>query len=204
MKTQVKELLQEYLKRVLVEKPDDPIDFLIGEIKKKPFTPPPAAEDIDTRSEEQKSKSLDLRREETKMDLLKDIFDRFDPKGTGQIARAKVLVAFKTESSLLLSTFPKHVFELPRALEHMDCGNKEGLLSWQAFSEGCLECLASKMLSTSVVCTSWLYQNREHSPHLSLCAHVLSAQQNPAARLSRIQGWSTLRSHTRNPRMPFG
>jgi len=142
VKTQVKELLEEYLKRVLVEKPEDPIDFLLDQIKTNQFTPPLPEEDVDMRSEEEKAKCLDLRRDETKMDLLKDIFDRFDPKGTGTIARAKVLVAFKSESSLLLSTFPKHVFELPRALERMDCGNKEGLLSWQAFSEGCMECLS--------------------------------------------------------------
>ena len=36
----VKELLQEYLKRIIVQKPEDPLAFLLENIKEKPFTPP--------------------------------------------------------------------------------------------------------------------------------------------------------------------
>lgn len=35
----VKELLQEYLKRIIVQKPQDPLAFLLETIKEKPFTP---------------------------------------------------------------------------------------------------------------------------------------------------------------------
>mmetsp|Transcript_21206 Transcript_21206/g.25071 ORF Transcript_21206/g.25071 Transcript_21206/m.25071 type:complete len:171 (-) Transcript_21206:292-804(-) len=142
VKTQVKELLQEYLRRVLLEKPDDPIDFLINDITENPFVPPAPKEEIDLRTDEEKSKFYDLRRDETKMDLLKEIFDMFDPKATGTLARAEVLVAFKSDKSLLLEKFPKHVTELPRALERMDCGNKQGNISWKLFSEGLMICLA--------------------------------------------------------------
>jgi hypothetical protein len=142
MKVQAKELLSEYLRRVVLEKPDDPIAFLVNEIKTNPHVPPPVEDQPDGRSEEEKAKFLDLRRDETKMDLLREIFDRFDSRKNGKVPRSKVLVAFKTEKSLLLEKFPKHVVELPRALERMECGNKEGLLAWPAFSNGCMSCLA--------------------------------------------------------------
>ena len=41
---QVKELLQEYLKRVIVDKPDDPIAYLIKTIQENPVIVGPAAE----------------------------------------------------------------------------------------------------------------------------------------------------------------
>ena len=127
---------------LLVCRPEDPISFLISSIKDDPFVPPIPEAEVDTRTDEEKAKHLDLRRDETKMDLLKEIFDRFDPKSTGIVARSKVLVAFKTEKSLLLEKFPKHVNELPRALERMDCGNKQGNISWKLFSEGLMDCLS--------------------------------------------------------------
>jgi hypothetical protein len=164
VKTQVKELLQEYLRRVLLEKPDDPIEFLINNIKKNPYTPPAPQEEIDLRTEEEKSKYYDLRRDETKMDLLKEIFDRFDPKGTGIIARAKVLVAFKNDKSLLLEKFPKHVTELPKALERMDCGNKQGNISWKLFSEGLMICLAGKTKIVPTLCHIFHPKYTTHIP----------------------------------------
>ena len=57
------------------------------------------------------------------------------------VARAQVLVAFQNEKSLLLEKFPKHVTELPMALEKMDCGNKHGKMSWEVFSAGLMEAL---------------------------------------------------------------
>ena len=35
----VKELLQEYLKRIIVQKPADPLAFLLENIRDKPFNP---------------------------------------------------------------------------------------------------------------------------------------------------------------------
>jgi hypothetical protein len=142
LKSQSKELLGEYLKRVLLEKPEDPIDFLIKEIKSKPFSPPQASCDLDGRSEEEKMKWLDLRREETKIVLLKEIWEIFDPKQSGTISRAKLLLELKTDKSILLGRFPKHKIEIPLALELVNCGNKDGNLSWERFAEGLLKCLA--------------------------------------------------------------
>ena len=141
VKTGVKEMLEEYLRRVLLQKPKDPLEFLIKEIKENPFVAPPEPEPVDDRPEEVKAKFLDIRRDETKMDLLREIFDRFDPKKTGTVARAQVLVAFQNEKALLLEKFPKHVTELPMALEKMDCGNKHGKMSWEVFSAGLMEAL---------------------------------------------------------------
>ena len=76
------------------------------------------------------------------LDLLRGIFDRFDPKQTGSVSRAQVLVALKNEESLLLEKFPKHVTEIPRSLENMDCKGKNGKLTWEAFSSGLMEVLS--------------------------------------------------------------
>ena len=38
-KYQVKEMLQEYLKRIILEKPDNPLEFLLKSIQKDPFVP---------------------------------------------------------------------------------------------------------------------------------------------------------------------
>lgn len=141
VKMGVKEMMEEYLRRVLLEKPKDPLEFLVKEIKENPFKPAPEPEIVDDRSEEEKAKFLDSRPDETKMELLRGIFDRFDPKKTGKVARAQVLVAFKTDQTLLLEAFPKHVTSLPVALEKMDCGNKDGSISFETFSSGLMEAL---------------------------------------------------------------
>jgi hypothetical protein len=39
-KTELKTLMQEYLKRVILNKPDDPVKFLLQTIRDNPFTPP--------------------------------------------------------------------------------------------------------------------------------------------------------------------
>jgi hypothetical protein len=46
-KYQVKELLQEYLKRIVVDKPADPVAYLIQSIQENPFTIGPATEETD-------------------------------------------------------------------------------------------------------------------------------------------------------------
>ena len=69
--THVKEMLHEYLRRVLLSKPDDPISFLMEEIKKDPFVIPTLAAATDNRSEEEKAKYVDARPVEEKMSLLK-------------------------------------------------------------------------------------------------------------------------------------
>ena len=69
--THVKEMLHEYLRRVLLNKPDDPISFLMDEIKRNPFVIPTLSAMPDDRPEEEKAKYIDARPIEEKMSLLK-------------------------------------------------------------------------------------------------------------------------------------
>lgn len=39
-KNNIKELLQEYLKRIIVDKPNDPLRYLLTTIKENPYVPP--------------------------------------------------------------------------------------------------------------------------------------------------------------------
>ncbi len=142
VKVQVKELLAEYLRRVLLEKPTDPVQFLIQQIKERPFLPQPPEEASDLRSEEEKARYLDLRRDETKMALLKELFDKFASEKRC-VSRSTLLVAFQADRTLLLERFPKHRHTFPKFLELIDCGNKEGELTWKSFSTGMMACLAS-------------------------------------------------------------
>lgn len=41
-KKQIKSLLQEYLKRVILEKPDQPVTWLMNSITENPYNPPGA------------------------------------------------------------------------------------------------------------------------------------------------------------------
>eukprot|EP00619_Florenciella_sp_RCC1007_P003465 CAMPEP_0205905856 /NCGR_PEP_ID=MMETSP1325-20131115/1596_1 /ASSEMBLY_ACC=CAM_ASM_000708 /TAXON_ID=236786 /ORGANISM="Florenciella sp., Strain RCC1007" /LENGTH=164 /DNA_ID=CAMNT_0053271807 /DNA_START=90 /DNA_END=584 /DNA_ORIENTATION=+ len=140
--THVKEMLHEYLRRVLLNKPDDPISFLMDEIKRDPFVIPTLKPMPDDRPEEEKAKHIDARPAEEKMALLKDIFDKFDTGQTGSVVRAEMLVGFMEDKSILLSSFPKHTSEIPQALELLDCGKKEGTITFEKFADGMMECLA--------------------------------------------------------------
>ncbi len=42
---QIKEMLQEYLKRIILAKPNDPVKFLIQTIQEKPYLLPEAPEE---------------------------------------------------------------------------------------------------------------------------------------------------------------
>ena len=49
VKHQTKGLLEEYLRRVLLEKPKDLVAFLITEITERPYVPPPPETEVDER-----------------------------------------------------------------------------------------------------------------------------------------------------------
>ena len=86
------------------------------------------------RSPEELQKFMDLRTDETKQEILKEIFDMFEKSSRGVVVRAEVLVAFKSNKSILLEKFPKHVTEIPKCLEDLECGHKEGEMTWDQFS----------------------------------------------------------------------
>jgi len=40
-KYQIKELLQEYMKRIILERPKEPVKFFLKQVTENPYTPPP-------------------------------------------------------------------------------------------------------------------------------------------------------------------
>lgn len=40
-KYQIKELLQEYMKRIILERPKEPVKFMLKQVTENPYTPPP-------------------------------------------------------------------------------------------------------------------------------------------------------------------
>lgn len=141
-KYNVKDMLQEYLRRVLLHKPEDPVAFLISEIKNNPYTPDTVEEEKDDRPEELRSKFIDMRDEGDKTDLLREIFVHFDKKNRGLVNRAELLVGLKAKPQLLLERFPKHIAEISKTIEKMECGSKDGVVSWDQFSAELLACLS--------------------------------------------------------------
>ncbi len=39
-KYQIKELLQEYMKRIILERPKEPVKFMLKQVTENPYTPP--------------------------------------------------------------------------------------------------------------------------------------------------------------------
>ena len=42
-KYQIKELLQEYMKRIILERPKEPVKFFLKQVTENPYTPPPSS-----------------------------------------------------------------------------------------------------------------------------------------------------------------
>ena len=136
---QIKPLLQQYLQRLVLAKPLDPIAFLIDEINNEPIRPVLPLPPVDPNPE---VALLDLRRPVTKLALLKGVYGQFDESdGKGLVNRAVMLVALQKTPKVLLETFPKHSKALPAAIERMRV-TKDGNLTWDEFSTAALECLA--------------------------------------------------------------
>mmetsp|Transcript_2083 Transcript_2083/g.6172 ORF Transcript_2083/g.6172 Transcript_2083/m.6172 type:complete len:159 (+) Transcript_2083:37-513(+) len=131
---QVQELLQEYLRRVILQRPSDVVAFLIDEIKQRPYVPTKGEA-----PESQDEDACDLRSVETKRRTLKQLFDRYS--SDDRLDRAKLLVALAEDPSVLLSLFPRHAQDLPAALEAIDLP-RDGLMTWPQFSHAALACLA--------------------------------------------------------------
>ncbi|CAM9181286.1 unnamed protein product [Chrysoparadoxa australica] len=135
-------MMQEYLRRVLLDMPDDPIDFLIREINDKPYLMPSPIEERDLRPEEMKNKFLDTRSTETKEALLQEVFDMVEKvPGEDLVQRAQLVVTLKKQPGLLLERFPKHQHEIERCIDRMQV-DKRGV-NVQQFQEACLAVLAA-------------------------------------------------------------
>ncbi|KAJ1451369.1 hypothetical protein M885DRAFT_620847 [Pelagophyceae sp. CCMP2097] len=136
--TQIKALLSEYMRRVVLQQPADPVQFLIDEITRNPFHPPALTKADDRRSAAEQMACLDLRPVQLKTQLLRGLFDAFEKDGL--VDRGALLVAFNENPTLLLTKFPRHASDLPRCIEAL-AADAKGCLDWGTFSEALLQCV---------------------------------------------------------------
>ena len=135
----VRDLLREYLRRVILERPVDPVSFLLEEIRDRPYLPTKTDLDLDNRSPAEQTMHLDLRSVETKTKLLSDLFYLYaDPEG--RVDRGHILVAFADDPAVLLTRFPRHAIDIPKAIEHID--STDGFIDWPRFAKACLSALS--------------------------------------------------------------
>ena len=123
----------------MLTKPDDPIAYLINEIKTNPHVPEGKSVEVDIRSTKEQESCLDVRALNTKKKLLKGIFDDFAKDGT--VNRGELLVAFSENPTILLEAFPRHAKDLPKCIENMDAP-RSGEITWKTFCSKALLCLS--------------------------------------------------------------
>lgn len=135
-------MMQAYLRRVLLEKPADPIQFLIDEITARPFIAASVLDDpIDARSEDVKKKFMDYREDYEKAQLLQELFDLCEKAiGGDSVMKAQMVVLFNSNPTLLLERFPKHVNEIKRSIDSA-VTRVEGLMTLSEFKKAALSAL---------------------------------------------------------------
>ena len=138
-------ILTEYMRRLVLAQPPDPLEFLKNEIRTNPVVPGPYnIEETDERPIAEQEKRLDVRSLNTKKASLRRVFDRFANK-EGLVKVAKLLVDCEENPTILLEACPKHARDLPLALEKVITDN--GLMDWAAFRDCGLLCLSQPGLS---------------------------------------------------------
>tara|TARA_B100000475_G_scaffold161518_1_gene122447 strand:+ start:129 stop:668 length:540 start_codon:yes stop_codon:yes gene_type:complete len=125
--------------RVVLTKPDDPVAFLIKEIKENPHVPEGKTLEPDMRSAKEQESCLDVRALNTKKKLLRGIFDAHKKDDT--VNRGELLVALSENPTILLEAFPRHATDLPRCIELMDAP-RSGEITWKVFCSKALLCLS--------------------------------------------------------------
>mmetsp|Transcript_12873 Transcript_12873/g.19292 ORF Transcript_12873/g.19292 Transcript_12873/m.19292 type:complete len:162 (-) Transcript_12873:39-524(-) len=138
--SKVRALLQEYMRRIILERPDDPIGFLIEEIQKNPYQPKPEEIAIDNRTTEEQAKGMDTRSVEEKVTLLRQLFAPY--ANSGHVDRGAILVGLKSKPSVLLEYFPRHATDILRCIETIPAQPDGRSVSWEAFLEATLDCLS--------------------------------------------------------------
>lgn len=120
-KTRIKSLLQEYMRRIVLHRPADPVSFLLSEISEvrrpkvppsfaiftliffglvqHPFSPDTNPVHVDARSDAQKRAWLDTRPVHVKVELLRKLFNEYADK-SGNLNRGKFLVRYSSFVSL--------------------------------------------------------------------------------------------------------
>jgi hypothetical protein len=134
-----KPMLEDYLRRVVLNRPTDVVGYLLEEIASRPYVPPPALPEVDSRTEEEQKRHLDLRRPKSKADLLQEVFALFS-KGKSKVRRGDLLAGLAANPTLLLERFPLHHTDLLLAVEAMPT-DAAGLVSAAAFETGGMACL---------------------------------------------------------------
>ena len=138
-------ILTEYMRRLVLAQPPDPLEFLKNEIRTNPVVPGPYnIEEPDARPVAEQEKRLDVRSLNTKKASLRRVFDRFANK-EGLVKVAKLLVDCEENPTILLEACPKHARDLPLALEKVV--TEGGLMDWAAFRDCGLQCMSGPGLS---------------------------------------------------------
>ncbi|CAN0219787.1 unnamed protein product [Ascophyllum nodosum] len=128
-------MMQEYLRRVLLHKPKDPIAFLIDEIKMNPYKASRRPSKKDLRTEEEKEKLMDKNTPTDRMVLLEEVFQAVEPEpGTKLVSRAKLIIALRARPQILLERFPRHVDNIFAVIARMNTASDDGM-TLQEFRE---------------------------------------------------------------------
>ncbi|CAN0102172.1 unnamed protein product [Scytosiphon promiscuus] len=121
-------MMQEYLRRVLLSKPADPIAFLATQIKKNPYHPSGYPSERDCRTEEEKSRHACRKTSTERAVLLQEVFEAVEPEpGTQLVSKAKLIVTLNERPGILLERFPRHVENLLRAVARMKTQSDVGI-----------------------------------------------------------------------------
>lgn len=127
--TAIKEMLGEYMRRLVLARPDDPVEFLLREIEQNPVL-------IEKNLSAERPKIVDARSISTKLAELRELYDIL---ANGEILdRGKFFVAIQRNPELLMKAFPKHEASyVVRSLE-MQLPPR---ISWEIFSSVALKSL---------------------------------------------------------------
>eukprot|EP00640_Fibrocapsa_japonica_P006680 CAMPEP_0113941356 /NCGR_PEP_ID=MMETSP1339-20121228/7289_1 /TAXON_ID=94617 /ORGANISM="Fibrocapsa japonica" /LENGTH=171 /DNA_ID=CAMNT_0000945475 /DNA_START=125 /DNA_END=640 /DNA_ORIENTATION=+ /assembly_acc=CAM_ASM_000762 len=141
-KYSIQALMQEYMQRLVLSKPSDPVKFLIEEISKRPYVPPPSQIPEDKRPANEQRMFRDKRPGPEKEDLLLELFNMFRRDVNEKVPKAKMLVKLRRDKEILLERFPKHFHELLRTMEMTPAHEQTGMISWDEFYPPLMECLS--------------------------------------------------------------
>ena len=117
-KMDISGMLQEYMSRLVLEKPSNPIEFLIAEIERNPYQSTSPSPPTDFRPEEEKTRHYDLRRPSTKQKAIYELFCEAGEK-EGSVSRTEVLMWGRHNSNHLRSLFPSHHSDILKVREFL-------------------------------------------------------------------------------------
>eukprot|EP00903_Cladosiphon_okamuranus_P014812 g13718.t1 len=121
-------MMQEYLRRVLLSKPKDPIAFLATQVKKNPYKAPGYPSVKDRRTDEEKAKHMCRKTSTERARLLQEVFEAVEPEpGTQLVSKARLIVTLNERPGILLERFPRHVDNILRAIARMKTESDVGM-----------------------------------------------------------------------------